>query len=190
MCIAVISLKSYESIPLFIAHNRDEFRKRSALHASDHGKLIYGVDEKSEGTWFAVSKKGQFCFVTNQYTGTPDPAKKSRGDLPIKYLDSNHDDFVSYIRENYKNYNSFNLVFGDVNKVTVFDSRKNKFYEYEKGVFVVATTDSKVLDFKSARLLDHTTKLIDDEKVSMENLEKILLDTKKAPTEEVKHEFS
>ena len=188
MCIAVISLKSYESIPLFIAHNRDEFRKRSALHASDHGKLIYGVDEKSEELGLLFQKKVSSVCNKSIYWNS-DPAKKSRGDLPIKYLDSNHDDFVSYIRENYKNYNSFNLVFGGVNKVTVFDSRKINFTNMKR-VFVVATTDSKVLDFKSARLLDHTTKLIDDEKVSMENLEKILLDTKKAPTEGVDTSFS
>ena len=67
-------------------------------------------------------------------------------------------------------------VFGGVNKVTVFNSRKINFTNMKRG-FVVATTDSKVLDF-NLLIARSYYKLLGDEKVSVENLEKILLDTK------------
>src|ERR1700683_1267947 len=72
-----------------IAANRDEQRARPAVTMTvlqDHDpRVLGGRDELAGGTWLAVNEHGVVAGLTNQPTGARDPAKRSRGELPLTF---------------------------------------------------------------------------------------------------------
>jgi len=76
-------------VPLLIAANRDELYQRPAdpvtvLRASQP-RVLGGRDELAGGTWLAVSEHGVVAGLTNQPAAARDPAKRSRGELPLAF---------------------------------------------------------------------------------------------------------
>jgi len=76
-------------VPLLIAANRDELYQRPAdpitvLRASQP-RVLGGRDELAGGTWLAVNEHGVVAGLTNQPAPARDPAKRSRGELPLAF---------------------------------------------------------------------------------------------------------
>ncbi len=69
-----------------------------------------------------------------------DPSAISRGELIARYLNyepnslqNHHGDFISYLRAHSRNYNPFNLVFGNIHGLWVFSSESNDCEPLENG---------------------------------------------------------
>jgi uncharacterized protein with NRDE domain len=76
-------------VPLLIAANRDEMYERPAdpitVLREAQPRILGGRDELAGGTWLAVNEHGVVAGRTNQPTGARDPAKRSRGELPLAF---------------------------------------------------------------------------------------------------------
>ena len=54
----------------------------------DNGmKILGGRDVQAGGTWLGCTKNGTLAFLTNVLEPDPFPDAKSRGDLPVKFLE-------------------------------------------------------------------------------------------------------
>lgn len=56
----------------------------------DGGEILGGRDELAGGTWLACSRKGRVAFLTNVLELHTLPEAKSRGDLPVLFLEVNN----------------------------------------------------------------------------------------------------
>jgi len=89
VCLLIALFGVVPDVPLLIAANRDEMYQRPAdpvtvLRAS-RPRILGGRDELAGGTWLAVNEHGVLAGLTNQPTGARDPAKRSRGELPLAF---------------------------------------------------------------------------------------------------------
>jgi uncharacterized protein with NRDE domain len=90
VCLLIALFQVVDDAPLIIAANRDEQRARPAVTMTvlrEHGpRILGGRDELAGGTWLAVNEHGVVAGLTNQpVAGGRDPAKKSRGGLPLAF---------------------------------------------------------------------------------------------------------
>jgi uncharacterized protein with NRDE domain len=89
VCLLIALSGVVPGVPLLIAANRDEMYQRptdpiTVLRAT-HPRILGGRDELAGGTWLAVNEHGVVAGLTNQPTGARDPAKRSRGELPLAF---------------------------------------------------------------------------------------------------------
>jgi uncharacterized protein with NRDE domain len=89
VCLLIALSGVVSDVPLLIAANRDEMYQRPAdpitvLRAAQP-RILGGRDELAGGTWLAVNEHGVVAGLTNQPTGARDPAKRSRGELPLAF---------------------------------------------------------------------------------------------------------
>ena len=68
------------------------------------------------GTWLACSKQGRVAFLTNVLELHASPEAKTRGDLPVRFLESNKSPkaFAEELVKEAHQYNGFNLVMADL----------------------------------------------------------------------------
>lgn len=66
--------------------NRD--RPTKAIAWWDGGEILGRRDEVGRGTWLACSKEGRVAFLTKVLELHASPEAKTRGDLPIRFLES------------------------------------------------------------------------------------------------------
>jgi uncharacterized protein with NRDE domain len=75
--------------PLLIAANRDELYQRPAapitVLRAGQPRILGGRDEQAGGTWLAVNEHGVVAGLTNQPVVARDPARRSRGELPLAF---------------------------------------------------------------------------------------------------------
>ena len=115
MCTILIAWQWRPDVPLVLAANRDELLGRATdppmlLH--DDPPIWGGRDRVAGGTWLAVDPKARrVCGLTNRHVDAagvgPDPAKRSRGELPLLVL-TGEDDVVESLRAD--DYNPVNLI--------------------------------------------------------------------------------
>lgn len=112
MCIAVFIWQAHPYCPLLLLLNRDEYHNRQAtlllllfslingefmvmggldratkeLSWWEGGEILGGKDEVAGGTWLACSRNGRVAFITNVLELDILPEAKSRGDLPVRFL--------------------------------------------------------------------------------------------------------
>jgi len=89
VCLLIALSGTVPGVPLLIAANRDEQYQRPAdpitvLRASQP-RVLGGRDERAGGTWLAVNEHGVVAGLTNQPATARDPAKRSRGELPLAF---------------------------------------------------------------------------------------------------------
>lgn len=93
MCTILIAWRCVPGAPLLIAANRDELFERSSAPAGllteGPPRMAGGRDLLAGGTWMAVAEDGRVAAVTNRHVGERDPARRSRGELPLAVLSSN-----------------------------------------------------------------------------------------------------
>jgi uncharacterized protein with NRDE domain len=89
VCLLIALFGVVPGVPLLIAANRDEMYQRptdpiTVLRAG-HPRILGGRDQLAGGTWLAVNEHGVVAGLTNQPAGERDPAKRSRGELPLAF---------------------------------------------------------------------------------------------------------
>ncbi|KMZ76344.1 Ser/Thr-rich protein T10 in DGCR region [Zostera marina] len=121
MCIAGWVWKSNPHYPLILVLNRDEFHNREsdAVGWWEWGgqKILGGRDLKAGGTWLGCTENGRLGFLTNFREFGGIPCAKSRGDLPLKFLQSGKSplEFAEELVCNEADmYSGFNLILSDL----------------------------------------------------------------------------
>ena len=183
MCILFIANKMRRDFPLIIAANRDEFYARPTAPSefwNSHPTVLAGRDLEAGGTWMGVTRNGMISALTN--VREPHNLKQnaiSRGELVANWLSLNastsknkvendSDHYLSRIRENRHHYNGYNLLFGNINKLRVYNNVNDTTHTIEKGVYGLSNADiatpwPKVTQgvtalnhyVNNARLIDH-----------------------------------
>tara|TARA_R110001592_G_scaffold22635_2_gene89737 strand:- start:4619 stop:5404 length:786 start_codon:yes stop_codon:yes gene_type:complete len=134
MCILFFAIKQHPKYPVIICANRDEFHQRPTqmMHwwpeKDKKHTILAGKDLQASGTWLGLNQQGRFSALTNfRQPQLFDPNKQSRGDLVIQALAKQDNEITAQLAKSSHRYNGFNLVFGQLNKLTCFDSiSKNK----------------------------------------------------------------
>lgn len=118
MCIAVFMWQDHPLYPFLLLLNRDEYHTRSTKPAGwwEGGDILGGKDEVAGGTWLACSRSGRLAFLTNFRERESIPQAKSRGDLPVRFLESKKDpsEFAEEVVQEADQYNGFNLILTDI----------------------------------------------------------------------------
>jgi uncharacterized protein with NRDE domain len=132
MCTIVVLNGMRADYPVVLATNRDEFyarRSSGPMRILEVPRTVGGLDMVKRGTWMGVTKEGLFVAVTNQRTvQAPDPTKRSRGEVVIKALKLNNRDAITRMLRTLdgRDYNSFNLLWGDAEQVSVAYAREGE----------------------------------------------------------------
>lgn len=142
MCLIVFAWKLVPQCPLVLAANRDEFFVRPAQPAQwwdDHPNVYAGRDLQAGGTWLGVDRHGRFAALTNIRNGhSPKQDKRSRGELVARFLREPVDAraFLDEVRETGKEFNGFNLIFGDEHAMyCVSNEDGGSFRSLEPGIY-------------------------------------------------------
>jgi hypothetical protein len=90
MCTLTVAFKVFDSCPVAVAANRDEFLDRPSLPSAMRGtrpKIFCPSDGRAGGTWAGVNEHGVFAGVTNISGIRPlDPEAASRGRIIMDAL--------------------------------------------------------------------------------------------------------
>ncbi len=190
MCLILLAWQVHPKFPCVLAANRDEFHERPTRSAewwTDHEGMLAGRDLKEGGTWLGVTRSGRFAALTNfrdprlQRTDV-----RSRGTLVTDVLDSGRSvaESLAYLRSVAHDYNAFNMIFSDGERLGVFESVRGDGRELGPGIFglsndLLDTPWPKVRNAKS-RL---ASALTDPHEVSA--LMNLLRDDRQAPDAEL-----
>lgn len=131
MCTIVVLHRAHPAHPLVVAANRDELYDRLALPPRalpDAPGVTAGVDAARGGTWMGVHEAGLFVGVTNQRAwGFGGRAPRSRGQVALDALRTGSREGIRRrLRElDPRDYDSFNLIWGDASGVEVAYARRD-----------------------------------------------------------------
>jgi uncharacterized protein with NRDE domain len=177
---------------LILAANRDEYFYRPTAPASwweEARFLLAGKDLEAGGTWMGITKKGKLAALTN-YRGS-EPHKKnapSRGALVSQYLLSNlsGQDYLEELQAKSAQYNGFNLILGDVDKLWYYSNRQEKILQVLPGVHGLSndsldTPWPKVV--KGKQMLEQ--QVINQPEISLESIFSFLEDTAMATDDQL-----
>lgn len=119
MCLIAFAIGAHPRWPLVIAANRDEQYDRPtaalALWTSPSGRLIAsGRDERAGGTWLGISASGRVAMLTNVREPGPLARARSRGELPMAWLETDQAAEPFMAAMDWQAYSGFNLVIGDL----------------------------------------------------------------------------
>lgn len=120
MCLIAFAINASARWPLVIAANRDEFLDRPSLPlarwtSASGQEVISGRDLHAGGTWLGMTSGGRMAFLTNVREGRPQAAPRSRGELVMRWLETDCEagDFIGALEKDGAAYGGFNLVLGD-----------------------------------------------------------------------------
>jgi uncharacterized protein with NRDE domain len=141
MCLVLVVWRLHPLYPCVVAANRDEFHARPAAPAQwwpDHPQILAGRDLTAGGTWLGVTRGGRFAALTN----FRDPEQRradapSRGALVTSMLESGASvaEGLAYLRETGANYNGFNLIFSDGERLGIYESVLGRGRELGPGIY-------------------------------------------------------
>ncbi len=141
MCILFIAIDQHKDYPLIIAANRDEFHQRPTQPShvwQRPSQILAGKDEIANGTWMGINKSGYIAAITNiRAPGREVSDAISRGGLVTEYLD-NQPSTVSYhqqIKSSRKRYNGYNLLFGKLTQLSVYNNFEDDLQMLTSGVY-------------------------------------------------------
>jgi uncharacterized protein with NRDE domain len=140
MCLILFAWKVRADTPLIVAANRDEWHRRPAAAAawwSSHPNILAGQDLEARGTWLGITRAGKFAAITN--FREPSLAKTvapSRGQLTIDYLSGQQSprEYLEQLATHASEYNGFNLLLADQEKMFCYSSMENKIEEVAPGI--------------------------------------------------------
>jgi uncharacterized protein with NRDE domain len=146
MCLILIAWRADRDHPCVVAANRDEFHARPAAAAewwSERPQILAGRDLEAGGTWLGITRSGRFAALTNYRdpeqlrTRKPRAGAPSRGALVTSMLESNASvaEGLTHLREVGANYNGFNLIFSDGDRLGVYESVLGTGRELEPGIY-------------------------------------------------------
>jgi len=141
MCLVLVVWRVHPRYPCLIAANRDEFHARPTARAEwwpDHPQILAGRDLEAGGTWLGVTRTGRFAALTNYR----DPeqlraAAPSRGALVTSMLESGASvaEGLTYLRRVGADYNGFNLIFSDGERLGIYESARGSGRELGPGIY-------------------------------------------------------
>jgi uncharacterized protein with NRDE domain len=141
MCLILLVWRVHPEFPCVLAANRDEFHERPTASAAwwpDHPAILAGRDLTAGGTWLGVTRSGRFAALTNfrdprlQRLDVP-----SRGNLVTEVLESGDcvAESLDHLRKVGPNYNPFNMIFSDGERLGIFESVRGDGRELGPGIF-------------------------------------------------------
>jgi uncharacterized protein with NRDE domain len=192
MCTIILAVRHHPEYKLILASNRDEYYERPASPAAfwkETPDLLAGRDEKEWGTWLGITRQGRIGTLTNYR----DPASlkenaPSRGRMVLDYLKGTETPsrFLERLIPEAGQYNGFNLILGDRDRLFWYSSRGGSPQALSPGIHglsnhLLDTPWPKVLRAKEAmgRLL------AEKQEPSPEALFHILSDRTKAPDQDL-----
>ena len=189
MCLIVVAWRARPDLPLVVAANRDEWRRRPAepAHWWDSPAILAGRDLEAGGTWMGITREGRFAAVTNfRDPSDKRPTARSRGTLITEFLASGVTPiaFAERLVPHLGDYNGFNLILGDGESLAYFGSREGEAREIAPGVHALST---HLLDEpwpKVTRARGAMTQALVDRDPALRLFE-VLSDTEGAPDEEL-----
>lgn len=121
MCLVAFAIHASTRWPLVIASNRDEYFDRPALplkrwQTASGNTIISGRDVRAGGTWLGMTPHGRMALLTNVRelpASTDTPALRSRGELALRWLESDMSAEQFMSQTDGAAYGGFNLVLGD-----------------------------------------------------------------------------
>jgi uncharacterized protein with NRDE domain len=142
MCLILIAWRADAKYPCVIAANRDELHSRPAAAAhwwDSSPPILAGQDLLAGGTWLGMTRSGRFAALTNYR----DPQRRrdedapSRGALVTSILESNDSAqrTLDRLHEIGGNYNGFNLIFCDGERLAVYESVPGTGRELPAGMY-------------------------------------------------------
>jgi uncharacterized protein with NRDE domain len=141
MCLILIAWHGDAQFPCVIAANRDEFHSRPAARAQwwqSQPAILAGRDLKAGGTWLGIARSGRFAALTN----FRDPEQRrtdapSRGMLVTSLLQSTAGvaETLEYLRSVGADYNGFNLIFSDGERLAIYESMSGIGRELGPGIY-------------------------------------------------------
>lgn len=146
MCLIAWNWQPTSPSPLLLIANRDEFyaRPTAPLHGWPDANILAGRDLQAGGTWLGVSRSGRLAALTNHR----DPANvranaPSRGELVSGFLqtDSSAEDYLNALAERATDYNPFNLLVFDGNRLMGLESRHARVITLQPGIGAVSNAD-------------------------------------------------
>jgi uncharacterized protein with NRDE domain len=129
MCLIVLGWQVHPDYPLIVAANRDEFHSRPAAAAAfwpQAPEILAGRDLEAGGSWLGITRQLRFAALTNYREGGQQQlTAPSRGQLVADFLAGHDDpqDYLAHLEAHGQDYNGFNLLFGDAERLGYFSNR-------------------------------------------------------------------
>lgn len=142
MCILFIAVNQHPKFPLIIAANRDEFHDRATSNSAfweTHSDILAGKDQQAGGTWMGINKNGDVSALTNiRAPGKEVDNAVTRGELVLNYLVGSSKQKKKYaqtLSDSKSNYNGYNLLFGSVEQLFVYNNFDDTCVALQDGVY-------------------------------------------------------
>lgn len=138
MCLILVAWRAHREFPFVVAANRDEFYRRPTASAAfwpDHPQVLAGRDLEAGGTWMGITTTGRFAALTNyRDPACHKPDAPSRGVLVADFLagDAPIDAYLDALPAT--DYNGFNLLLGDGEKLVAFSNVSLERHELVPGI--------------------------------------------------------
>lgn len=125
MCTILFAWQQNTDYPLLLAANRDEFHQRPTAPAAWHGDVFSGIDLLAGGTWLGLHKNGRFAAVTNFREMPLQHQAKSRGALPMAFLNGTQTpaQYCAALATTQQDYGPFNLLACDGHSLWYMSNR-------------------------------------------------------------------
>jgi uncharacterized protein with NRDE domain len=154
---------------------------------TDHPNILAGRDLSAGGTWIGMTRTGRFAALTNyREPAQRRPEAPSRGTLVTSFLESTSSvtESLRHLRQVGHDYNGFNLIFSDAERLGIYESVRGEGRELGPGIFglsnhLLDTPWPKVTNLKS-RLLDVLNDWTDEKAVLA-----LMRDEQPAPDEQL-----
>jgi uncharacterized protein with NRDE domain len=141
MCLILIAWQGHAKHRCVIAANRDELHSRPAESAHwwpSQPPILAGRDLSAGGTWLGITRGGRFAALTN-YRGTEQRRvdTPSRGTLVTSILMSadNTSQTLDCLHRVSTEYNGFNVLFSDGERLAVYESMRGAGRELGPGIY-------------------------------------------------------
>jgi uncharacterized protein with NRDE domain len=141
MCLILIAWQGHAKHRCVIAANRDELHSRPTAAAqwwTSQPPILAGRDLSAGGTWLGLTKTGRFAALTNYRGATQRRTDApSRGTLVTSILTSADSvaQTLEYLRSVGADYNGFNLLFSDGERLAVYESMRGAGRELQPGIY-------------------------------------------------------
>ncbi|GAB3023957.1 NRDE family protein [Bowmanella dokdonensis] len=147
MCILFVAVEQHQDYPLLLAANRDEFFARPTRMSGfwpEHPQLLAGRDLEAGGSWMGLTTTGRLAALTNiRNPARVESEKHSRGHLVTGYLTGSQTpvEYQQTLSSSRNQYNGFNLLFGRLTDLWIYNNHLDQTVRLEKGVHGLSNAD-------------------------------------------------